>query len=135
MNKSIPTIILAGAAVLAISVVLLYGFIYLLPGMMEEYYNPVFRSSSFGTDWLFYIHPFVLSAALYWFWGKGNWQGSTFSKAITAGFTYGAVAMAPVLLLTFSAIDISAVMVITWLVYGIVQAVIACAVFAVREGK
>lgn len=135
MNKSLPTIILAGAAVLAISVILLYGFIYLLPGMMEEYYNPVFRSSSFGTDWLFYIHPFVLSAALYWFWGKGNWQGSTFSKALTAGFTYGAVAMAPVLLLTFSAIDISAVMVITWLAYGIVQAVIACVVFAVREGK
>ncbi len=135
MNKSIPTILLAGVSVLIVSLALLYGLIYLAPALMEEYYNPVFRSSSFKTDWLFYVHPFVLSAALYWFWGKGTWQGSSLSKAITAGVTYGVVAMVPVLFLTFSAIDISALMVITWFVYGVAQAVIACYVFAARESK
>lgn len=135
MNKSVSTILLAGIAVLVVSVILLYGFIYLLTGMMEEYYNPVFRSNSFGTDWLFYVHPFVLSAALYWFWDRETWQGSAFSKGLRAGLTYGAVAMLPVLLLTFSAINISYMMVITWIAYGVVQSIVACTVFALRENK
>jgi hypothetical protein len=40
------------------------------------------------------------------------------------------VAMLPVLWLTFSAIDISAIMVLSWLGYGILQAFVAGLIFA-----
>jgi hypothetical protein len=103
-----------------------------MPGVMDEYYNPVFRSSSFETDWLFYVHPFILSASLYWFWDrfKSFFQGAFVWRAFEIGLAYGIIAMVPVLWLTFSAIDISFIMVATWLMYGIFQAFVAGLVFA-----
>jgi hypothetical protein len=132
MKKDVTSVLLAGLLVLLISMVLLYAAIYLFPTLMEEYYSAVFRSSSFETDWLFYVHPFLLSFAIRWFWKrtKDQFSGSAFSVAFQLSLVYGLVAMLPVLWLTFSAIDISFVMVFTWLVYGIVQAFIAAFVFA-----
>jgi hypothetical protein len=132
MKKEIVPILLAGIAVLVASLVLLYSSIFLFPKIMEEYYNDVFRSSSFETDWLFYVHPFVLSIALKWFWEryKELFKGPVLMRALEVGLVYGVVAMLPVLWLTFSAINISIVMVLTWLVYGIIQATVAGIVFA-----
>lgn len=135
MNTKVVTIILSGVIVLAASLAMLFAFIFLVPSLMEEYYNPVFRSNSFNTDWLFYLHPFVLSAAMFWFWehSKKELTGSWMVKAFKAALSYGFVAMVPVLLLTFSAITISVLMVFTWLAYGIAQAFIACLIIAKRH--
>jgi len=132
MKKAIPSILISGILVLLVSLSVLYGMIYLLPSVMEEYYNPVFRSSSFETDWLFYAHPFVLSASLYWFWDhfKTFFNGSITWCAFEVALTFAIIAMLPVLWLTFSAINISVIMVATWLVYGILQAFVAGLVFA-----
>jgi len=133
--KTTFTILLAGATVLIVSVGVLYGLISFFPQVIEEYYSPVFRSNSFETDWLFYLHPFVLSVALFWFWNQSTElsTGIGIVKALKISLTYGLVAMTPVLLLTFSAIDISVFMVITWLVYGILQALLACLIFEWRR--
>jgi hypothetical protein len=133
--KNFVTILLAGVTVLIVSVGLLFGMISFFPALIEEYYSPVFRSNSFNTDWLFYLHPFVLSAAFFWFWNRYKEElinSTGIVRALKASFTYGLVAMAPVLLLTFSAIDISVFMVLTWLVYGILQALLASLVFEWR---
>jgi len=132
MKKAASPILLAGTIVLAVSLILLYAIIYLLPSVMDEYYNPVFRSTSFQTDWLFYAHPFVLSISLYWFWDrfKTFFSGSFAWRAFEIALAYGIIAMVPVLWLTFSAIDISFIMVSTWLAYGIMQAFVAGLVFA-----
>lgn len=132
MKKDIVPILLAGIAVLVASLIMLYASILLFPSIMEEYYNEVFRSSSFETDWLFYVHPFVLSIALKWFWEryKQLFKGAVLMRALEVGLVYGIVAMIPVLWLTFSAINISFVMVLTWLAYGIMQAIVAGIVFA-----
>jgi hypothetical protein len=132
MKNTATSILLAGLFVLLVSIVLMYAAIFLFPALMEEYYNAAFRSSSFETDWLFYAHPFLLSIALRWFWEqfKANFDGSLVTRAIKLSWAYGLVAMLPVLWLTFSAIDISVVMVFTWLVYGMVQSFIAGLVFA-----
>lgn len=131
MKKAIISILIAGLAVLAVSMILLYVVIYFMPGVMEEYYNDVFRSSSFQTDWMFYVHPFVLSISLYWFWDrfKEKLSGSWVLKALEISLVYCIVAMLPVLWLTFSAINISIIMVITWLGFGAFQAFIAGLVF------
>lgn len=132
MKKTTTAILAAGFLVLIVSVAMLFTVIYIFPSLMNEYYNPVFRSSSFGTDWLFYVHPFVLSWALSWFWDrfKGLFSGSVVVRAFEVAMVYGVVAMVPVLWLTFSAIDISGYMVMTWVAYGIAQAFVAGLVFA-----
>ncbi len=133
--KNITTILLAGVLVLIVSVGILYGSITFFPALMEEYYNSVFRSNSFTTDLLFYVHPFILSAAMFWFWEitKELFTGSLLIRAYKVGVSYGLIAMVPVLWLTFSAIDVSPLMVFTWVAYGVLQAFIACLVFAKRN--
>jgi len=132
MKKAILPILMAGTAVLLVSLVLLYSVIYMFPTMMEEYYEQIFRSSSFQTDWMFYAHPFVLSISLYWFWDrfKSLLNGSFVWRAIEISLIFCVIAMLPVLWLTFSAINISFLMVITWLGYGALQAFVAGLVFA-----
>ena len=105
MNKSITSVLIAGLLVLLVSLGILYIGIFAFPSLMEEYYNSVFRSSSFDTDWLFYAHPFVLSAALKWFWDRSrdSFNGSLIWKAAGVSLAYGLVAMLPVLWLTFTA--------------------------------
>lgn len=133
--KNITTILIAGVLVLIASVGILYGSITFFPALMEEYYNSVFRSNSFTTDLLFYVHPFILSAAMFWFWEitKELFTGSLLVRAYKVGVSYGLIAMVPVLWLTFSAIDVSPLMVFTWVAYGVLQAFIACLVFAKRN--
>ncbi len=137
MKKDIISILLAGVLVLLVSMGMLYTAIFFFPTIMEEYYNAVFRSSSFETDWLFYAHPFVLSIALRWFWEryKDLFKGNVLLRALEVALVYGIVAMVPVLWLTFSAIDISFVMISTWLVYGIIQAFVAGIVFASMKAE
>jgi len=137
MKKYLVSVLIAGVLVLLVSMGMLYAAIFFFPNLMEEYYNAVFRSSSFETDWLFFAHPFVLSIALRWFWEryKDLFKGSVVLRALEVALVYGVVAMLPVLWLTFSAIDISFFMIFTWLVYGILQAFIAGIVFASMETK
>lgn len=133
--KKMITIVLAGISVLLASLVMLYGLINLFPSLMEEYYDPIFRSNSFETDWLFYLHPFVLSVALSFFWdySKQSAEKSVITTALKTSLIYGLMAILPMLLLTFSAINISALMVFTWFAYGIIQTFIALIIFAYRE--
>jgi len=132
MKKAIPAVIVSGIILLLLSFALLYLIVAVFPKQAEEYFSPVFRWSNAATDWMFYAHPFILSIALKWFWEryKDNFPGGTFLKALELAFVYGIVAMLPVLWLTFSAIDISGLMVFSWLGYGILQAFVAGLVFA-----
>jgi len=132
MKKATSAVIVSGIILLLVSFGLLYAMIAIFPHQAEEYFSPVFRWSNAGTDWMFYAHPFVLSIALKWFWEryKEILPGGTIMKALELAFVYGIVAMLPVLWLTFSAIDISAIMVLSWLGYGILQGFVAGLVFA-----
>ena len=132
MKKAITATLVSGVVLLLVSLGLLYFMIAVFPQLAEEYFSPVFRWSNAGTDWMFYAHPFVLSIALKWFWEryKEILPGNKIMKALEMAFVYGIVAMLPVLWLTFSAIDISGWMVLTWLGYGILQAFVAGIIFA-----
>jgi len=131
MKKALIAGFTAGVVLLLLSLGMIYLSIYLFPKITEEYFSPVFRMSG-KVDVLFYIHPFVLSFALKWFWEryKGLFTGPVLLRAIDVALVYGVVAMLPVLWLTFSAIDISLQMVVTWFVYGVVQAFVAGIIFA-----
>ena len=131
MKKAIIAGLVAGVAVLLASLGMLKASFFLLPSITDEYFSPVFRSSG-SNDWLFFAHPFILSFALKWFWEryKALFNGNLIVRAVEVALVYGVVAMVPVLWLTFSAIDVSFHMVLTWLAYGFMQAFIAGLVFA-----
>ena len=123
--------LVAGAVLLSLSFLLLYLTVQFFPNIAEQYYHPMFRRAG-GRATLFYLHPFVLSFALAWFWDrfKDSFAGGAWLRGLEAGAVYTVVATVPVMWITFSAIDVSARMVLTWLLYGFVQAVAASLVFA-----
>jgi hypothetical protein len=132
MKKILIAGFTAGFVLLLVSLGLMFLVIKIIPSLAEEYFSPVFRWSSAKTDWMFYVHPFILSFSLKWFWEryKDIFKGSDLLRAFEVALVYGIIAMLPVLWLTYSSIDISLGMVLTWLLYGILQAFIAGYIFS-----
>ncbi len=130
MKKLLSSGLVAGVVLLALSFGMLYLTILVFPNLAEQYYNPIFRTDS-DRNFLFYIHPFVLGLALAWFWErfKEQFSGHFLLRALELGVVYAIVAVLPTMWITFSAIDVSLTMVLTWLLYGFVQAIVAGIVF------
>lgn len=128
-------ILIAGLIAGSILFVLSYGGLFLavkfFPSLFLEYNNPLFNSDG-SRDVLFYLHAFIISLALSWFWDrfKGLFKGAALLRGIEFGLVYSIVALLPVMWITFSAMDITVIMVSSWFIYGLVQATIAGLVFA-----
>jgi len=131
MNKALIAWFVAGIVMLVLGAGMLYGGIYFFPLISDEYFSPVFRRAG-EADWTFFVHPFILAFALTWFWEryKGIFKGGALLRALEVSLVYGIVALFPILWLTFSAIDVSLKMIITWFIYGLVQSFAAGIVFA-----
>ena len=116
---------------LVVGLAMFYAGIYFFPRIAEEYFSAVFRKAG-DKDWIFYAHPFILAIALKWFWEryKGILKGGILLRAVEVALVYGIVALLPILWLTYSAIDVSLKMTITWFIYGLVQSFAAGIVFA-----
>jgi hypothetical protein len=101
------------------------------PSLFIEYNNPLFNSDG-SRDVLFYLHAFIFSFALAWFWDrfKGLFGGPFVLRGLEFGLVYSIVALLPVMWITFSALDITVPMVSSWFVYGLAQAIVAGVIFA-----
>jgi hypothetical protein len=119
----------AGFVILILSYAGLYATIFLLPEVANEYYDPTYTSDRL---WLFVLHPFVMSITFAWFWDKfkSNIQGGWLYRGVWMGLIYGAVATLPAMWLTFSSINVSLGMVVTWFFYGLLCAVTAGVIFS-----
>src|ERR1700733_6334682 len=115
--------------------VLSYGGLFLairfLPALFTEYNNPLFNSDG-SRDVLFYLHAFIFSFALSWFWDrlKTLFKGQFILRGLEFGLVYALIALLPVMWISFSALDVTIVMVLSWLLYGLIQAIVAGIVFA-----
>lgn len=126
MKKYLLPAIISGVVLLAFSYLALVFTVKFMPALAEEYYNPVF-SLNWDKAPMFFLHPFILSLALAWFWErfKDLFKGSNWFRGLELGLVYGIVATLPSTWMTFSAMSVSLTMVLTWFFYGVVQASIA----------
>jgi hypothetical protein len=128
-------IFLSGLLAGAILSVLSYGGLFLtvqfFPSLFVDYNNPLFNSDG-SRDLLFYAHAFVLSLALSWFWErcKGMFKGSFILRGLEFGLIYALTALLPVMWITFSSLDITFTIVLSWFFYGFVQSMVAGVIFA-----
>jgi hypothetical protein len=131
MKKVLRAGLIAGVILFIVSYGGLFLTIKFFPQFFLAYNNPLFNSDG-SRDVLFYLHAFIISFALSWFWDrfKGLFSGSSFLRGLEFGSVYGVVALLPVMWITFSSLDITLVMVISWFLYGLFQAIIAGIVFA-----
>ncbi len=126
MKKILIPGILTGIFLLISSFLALLLTIKLFPSLAWEYFGPTFNTDG-SRDILFYIHPFLLGLALAWFWNrvKEIFTGNSIAKALEFSLIYAAIATIPTMWITFSAINISLEMVLTWILYGLFQALVA----------
>lgn len=128
-------IILSGLTAGALLFILCYGGLYLgirlFPALFMDYNNPLFNSDG-NRDVFFYMHAFIISFALSWLWDrfKGLFHGHFILRGLEFGFVYAIVSLLPVMWITFSSLDITFFMVLSWFLYGFFQAVVAGTLFA-----
>lgn len=112
-----------------------YGGLFLavryFPQLFIEYNNPLFNSDG-SRDVLFYMHAYIVSFSLAWFWDrfKSLFHGGVVVRGLEFGAVYALVSLLPVMWITFSALDITVLMVVSWFVYGFLQAVAAGLIYA-----
>jgi hypothetical protein len=123
--------IVAGTVLLAFSYISLYLLVFFFPQLAESYYDPIFNFDE-GKSVLYFAHPFVLSFVLAWFWKrfKSLFHGPFWWRGIEMGLVYGLIATLPAMWIVFSAMAVPFSMIITWLLYGIFQAVVVGVIFA-----
>ncbi len=131
MKRMLISGLIAGCVLFILSYGGLYLGIKFFPELFIEYNNPLFNSDG-SRDLLFYSHAFVFSIALAWFWQrfKGLFRGPIIIRGLEFGAVYTIVALMPVMWITFSSLDITVLIVLTWFFYGMVQATIAGLIFA-----
>ena len=131
MKRIIKSGFIAGILLFIISYGGLFLAIKFIPELFVVYNNPLFESDG-SRDILFYLHAFIISFALSWFWErfKGVFRGPAILRGLEFGCVYAIVALLPVMWITFSSLDITFVMVASWFLYGLMQAIIAGIIFA-----
>lgn len=131
MKRVLISGLIAGCILFIVSYGGLYLGIRFFPELFIEYSNPLFNSDG-SRDLLFYSHAFVFSIALSWFWQrfKGHFSGPLVLRGLEFGLVYSMVALLPVMWITFSSLDITVMIVLTWFIYGMAQATIAGLIFA-----
>ncbi|HQK63586.1 MAG TPA: hypothetical protein PLF16_00375 [Candidatus Staskawiczbacteria bacterium] len=89
-----------------------------------EYQNPyLFRANSDPLMLLFFAYPFLMAAVLAWLWGKTK---NVFSNnGIKFGFAYWVVATVPGMFATYTSMPYSFLVVLSWTISGLIQAIIA----------
>jgi hypothetical protein len=118
--------LVAGLVLLAMSIVGLYVTIWLFPALAVLYFDPAFDTQSERAI-LYFIHPFVAGLALSWFWdrSKSLFKGSFLVKGIEFGLLYWLVSVVPMMWLIYSAIAVPLQLVVSWLLFGLIQAIMA----------
>jgi hypothetical protein len=126
MKKIVISGLAAGVILLIFSVLGLYITIWCFPGIAMEYFSPAFDTQQ-DRIMIYYIHPFIISLALSWFWArfKGVLTGSFLTRGIEFGLIYVLIATFPMMWLIYSAMNVSLAMVATWFVLALIQGVIA----------
>ncbi len=131
MKKFLIKGLLAGVVLLALSYASLYLLVALFPNLAEQYYDSTFNFEG-GKVVAYFIHPFVLSFALAWFWRrfKTLFHGPFWWRGMEMGLVYGLIATLPAMWITYSSLAVSLSLVITWLLYGVFQAMVVGVIFA-----
>ncbi len=133
MKKAILFGLLVGVLLLAVGMGLNFLLNALFPQLVAEYGNvAIFRPWDDPKMSLFFIYPFLVAILLAFTWAKCKtaFQGSVFKKGLTFGFIYFAIAIIPGMLMSYSSFQVSALLVGSWTLSGLLDGIIAGLIYA-----
>ncbi len=126
MKKVVLPGLLVGLVMLAVSVVVGQLFHLLFPLLASEYMTSLFRPWTDPIMSLFFVVPFLLGLALAFIWLKVRrlFKGSIWQKGSTFGFMYWLVTI-PGMVMTYASFPVSLLMVLSWTITILLQALCA----------
>lgn len=133
INKILTSGLVAGIVLSVLS----YGGLFLAVNIefftpfFVEYLSGVFISDQ-SRDFFFYSHAMLISFALSFFWDRSRsiFAGPFLLRGLEFGITYTIAGLLPILWMTYSQIDVSETMVLSWLGFGFFQSTVAGIIFA-----
>jgi len=130
MKKIITSGIVTGIILLIFSEIGLHLTLLMFPCIAVEYFDPAFDTES-GKATLYYLHPFIISMALSWFWTrfKGVLTGGFITRGVEFGVIYVLIATLPMIWLIYASMNVSLAIIATWFILALIQAVVAGLVF------
>jgi len=136
MKRKVLSGLLTAIILLILSIAGIYVLLWQFPDMAMEYFGPAFIGKN-QRNIFYYIHPFVISACLLWLWSRlrSLFKGSTFVRSLKFGLTYTAIATVPYMLLIYSAMDVSVLIILSWLLFGFLEATAAAIIFNLLYSK
>jgi hypothetical protein len=133
MKRVILFGLLAGLAMLIVSVALGPLFNLIFPSLAAEYNNTnLFRPWSDPIMYLMLVEPFVLGIILAWIFyiTKGLFKEKVvWKRGIYFGLCYWVVTI-PGMVISYSSFPISLLMVVTWSISILIQAIVAGLIYA-----
>lgn len=137
IKERIKKMMLSGLVAGIILSILSYGGLFvavnikLFNPFFVEYLSGVFISDQ-SRDLFFYTHAMVISFALAFFWDmfKKAFKGHIILRGFEFGAVYSLTGLLPILWMTYSQIDVSITMVLSWFGFGFFQSSVAGIVFA-----
>ncbi|MDD5750595.1 MAG: hypothetical protein PHU56_03025 [Candidatus Pacebacteria bacterium] len=136
MKKVLLLGLLSGAVMLVLGMAISYLFM-ISPQVRADYYDAnIMRPWSDPVMSLYFLYPFVLGVALAWFWNKakGLFAGSWTKRGFSFGVLMLVISVIPGMLVSYSSFPLSLLTIISWLVGGFVNAVVAGMIFAKWNG-
>ena len=131
MKKVILTGLLTGLILFLASMVVGGIFKVIFPAISVEYLNTnLFRPYSDPLMLVFFAHPFLLGLLLAWFWQKTkSIFGQNIKGGVMFGITYWVISTIPGMFATYTSMPYSLAIVLSWLVSGLVEAILAGIIF------
>jgi hypothetical protein len=127
MRKIVLPGLLIGVANFIVSMAVSKIFGVIFPSIATEYTNTaLFRPWSDPLMLLFFVYPFLMGILFAWFWHKVK---NTFTRDLKGGIdfaiTYWIIATIPGMFITYTSMPYSGLMILSWLIGGLIQALIA----------
>jgi len=125
--------LLTGVTMLIISLAWSAVANFIWPQLQKEFQNPeLFRPWNDPSMTLFFLHPIMVGVILSWLWSKTN-HLIKIEAPWKHGFAFGLIyCMATIsgMIISYSTFQVSFLMVISWTLNGLLQAVVAGIMFA-----
>ena len=137
MKKVLVPGLVAGLLMLIVGMAVgqLIGLVF--PGLAAEYQNAsLFRPWEDPLMSLYFAHPFIVALALAWVWSKVKVlvSGKPLARATHFALGYWIVATIPGMVISYSSFPLSLMIVTSWAISSLVQAIVAGLVFVKMNG-
>ncbi|MCP4050171.1 MAG: hypothetical protein GY730_05645 [bacterium] len=123
-NKIFFPGIISGACISIAGLIIGTAFNTVFPSVAAEYKNiEIFRDMKDPLMAVFWLYPFILGIALSWVWNivKPVLKGSEKQNITSFALAYFIIAQLPGMLITYSSFQLSALIVSSWALNGLVN--------------